>query len=239
MSEGFKTKSEEIEDSLEFCRDIDLYYKGGKNENTPSSPAFSYKPVYASAPDTSGYAPEENYESVTSVIISNIIHLLVCVVIAAIISRGINKYILQQVSVDGSSMEASLYDGDRLLMNKFDYRFNSPKRFDIVIFPFEDDVYLIKRVIGLPGETIQIIDGYVYINGEFLQNDIYCDDTIETAGTAMQPLKLDDDEIFVLGDNRNNSLDSRYTAVGNIKISDIMGKAFYRVYPFERLGKVE
>ena len=149
-------------------------------------------------------------------------------------------FVAQRSVVDGDSMYPTLHDKDNLICEKISYRFGEPERFDIVVFPNEaSHSYFIKRVIGLPGETVQIIDGYVYIDGEFLQNDIYCDDIIETGGTASKPLKLSDDEIFVMGDNRNNSLDSRYTAVGNIKLSDIMGKAFFRVYPFDRLGKVE
>ena len=209
MSQGFSSKEEEIEDSLEFCRDIALYYKSDNVAPSKVTPYATLKPAYVNMPDTSAYAPEEEGESVIKLIISNVVHLILCVVIAAVISRGINTYVMQQVSVDGSSMEEALNDGDRLMMNKLVYRFDTPKRFDIVIFPFEDDVFLVKRVIGLPGETVQIIDGYVYINGEFLQNDIYCENLIENAGIAKEPLTLADDEIFVMGDNRNHSMDSR------------------------------
>ena len=101
-------------------------------------------------------------------VLSTVLYLLVIFALTFLFIT----FVAQRTEVSGQSMEPTLHDGDSLLVDKVTYRFSDPKRFDIVIFPFEDDVYLIKRVIGLPGETIQIIDGYVYINGEFLQNDI-------------------------------------------------------------------
>ena len=114
---------------------------------------------------------------------------------------------------------------------------NDPKRFDIIVFPYpkEPDKHYIKRVIGLPGETVQIIDGYVYINGEKL-DESYGSDVMNTAGIAQDPIVLGPDEYFVLGDNRNNSEDSRYAAVGNIKRSDITGRAWLRIWPFDSIG---
>ena len=105
-----------------------------------------------------------------------------------------------------------------------------------IILNVDDESQLfIKRVIGLPGETVQIIDGYVYINGEKL-DESYGSDVMNTAGIAQDPIVLGPDEYFVLGDNRNNSEDSRYAAVGNIKRSDITGRAWLRIWPFDSIG---
>jgi signal peptidase I len=105
---------------------------------------------------------------------------------------------------------------------------------------YEPGTYYIKRVIGLPGETVRIDEeGVIYINGEVLEEH-YGKETIDTAhiGRAINEVKLGEGEFFVMGDNRNNSLDSRFEAVGNIKKSDIIGKAVLRMYPFNKFGKV-
>lgn len=249
MKEDFKTKEEEIEDSLDFCKDIAIYYKNessnsSSNKNTYKTPySYSGKPAPAFAEGSAIFsvAGEEGSEQldVKKMILSNIVHLLICVIIAAVLSKVINTYLLQQAFVDGTSMETQLHNGDHLLMSKLSYKIGTPDRFDIVIFPFEEDVCFVKRVIGLPGETIQIIDGYVYIDGNLLQDDTYCKDLIENPGVLSESYVIGNDEVFVMGDNRNNSLDSRFSAVGTIKIKDILGKAFFRIYPFENFGKVK
>lgn len=150
-------------------------------------------------------------------------------------------YVGQRTRVDGSSMETTLSDGDHLLVDKISYRFKEPERYDIIVFPYlhEEKVYYIKRIIGLPGETVQVIDGYVYVNGEMLDSDVYGAEVMEDAEMAADPLTLGEDEYFVLGDNRNHSADSRDPSVGLIKRKNIMGKAWVRVYPFDRMGKIK
>lgn len=158
-------------------------------------------------------------------------------VLAIAITAGLTflsiTYIAQIVDVSGDSMNNTLHDGQTLWINKFDKHYD---RFDIIVFrhgaSVDDDGYaigdenLIKRVIGLPGETVRIDEkGRIYINGEEL-NENYGKDTIDDPGRAVKEVKLADDEYFVLGDNRNDSLDSRYEVVGNIKKSDIIGKLF-------------
>ena len=125
-------------------------------------------------------------------------------------------YVGQRTRVSGSSMETTLSDGDNLIVDKLSYRFQDPKRFDIVVFPYkyEENTYYIKRIIGLPGDTVQVKDGYTYINGELLESDIYGAEVMIEAGTASEPITLGEDEYFVLGDNRNHSLDSRDPSVG-------------------------
>ncbi len=113
--------------------------------------------------------------------------------------------------VIGTSMEPTVEEGNVLVIDKLSYRFTEPKRFDVAIVSSatERDLAYIKRIIGLPGETVQIKRGYVYINGEKLEGDTYCDQKIIRPGRAREPVRLGEDEYFVLGDYRNNSNDSR------------------------------
>ena len=150
----------------------------------------------------------------------------------------INTFVVQRTMVSGDSMYPYLHNKDQLMMDKLSYRFHDPERFDIVVFPVVRDgkeEYYIKRVIGLPGETVQIIDGYVYINGEKLDEN-YGAEVMNDAGRAAEPITLGDDEYFVLGDNRNDSTDSRDPDVGVLKKSDLLGRAWLRIYPFNKFG---
>ena len=150
----------------------------------------------------------------------------------------VTTYVGQRTRVEGHSMEPALSDGDNLIVDKISYRFHDPERFDIITFPYqwEPNTYYIKRIIGLPGETIQIDDeGNIYIDGEVLQEH-YGLERIKNPGSAREPITLGEDEYFVLGDNRNNSEDSRFTQVGVIHRDDIVGRAWLRIYPFDRIG---
>ena len=164
------------------------------------------------------------------------VYILVVLLVAYLVVH----YVGQRTEVIGESMELTLMDGDNLLVDKLTYRFHDPERFDIVVFPYkyEKNTFYIKRVIGLPGETVQInTDGDIFINGEKLE-EYYGRETIENPVRAIEPILLADDEYFVLGDNRNNSRDSRWEDVGNIKKSELTGKVFIRIYPFREFGKV-
>ena len=135
-------------------------------------------------------------------------------------------------------METTLSDGDNLLVDKITYRFSDPKRFDIIVFPFQydTDTYYIKRIIGMPGETVQIdYDGNIYINGSLMEES-YGREVIQNPGRAAEPITLGEDEYFVMGDNRNNSSDSRDPSVGNIHRKDIIGRAWVRIWPFSKFG---
>lgn len=137
-------------------------------------------------------------------------------------------------------METTLYDGDNLIVNKFVYRFGEPKRFDIVVFPFKytKNTYYIKRVIGLPGETVRIdAHGIIYINDEIL-SESYGREVIKDPGDALEGITLGKHEYFVLGDNRNESADSRDPSVGIVTKDQIIGKAWFRIYPFSKMGGV-
>ena len=149
-------------------------------------------------------------------------------------------FVGQRTEVEGASMENTLHNGDNLIVDKLSYRFHDPERFDIIVFPFQfqDNTYYIKRIIGMPGETLQIKDGYVYIDGEQLTSDIYGNELIEDPQTAEDPVTLGEDEYFVMGDNRNHSMDSRDPSVGVLKKSDLMGRAWVRIYPFNSVGVI-
>ena len=147
-------------------------------------------------------------------------------------------FVGQRTSVSGSSMEPTLSNNDQLILDKISYRFSEPKRFDIIVFPFQykENTYYVKRVIGLPGETVQIdLEGNIYINGEILEED-YGKEKINFPGLAVEPITLGDDEYFVMGDNRNNSSDSRDPSVGNIRRSNSIGKAWVRIWPLNKFG---
>ena len=143
-------------------------------------------------------------------------------------------FVGQRTRVDGSSMETTLSDGDNLIVDKISFRFRDPNRYEIIVFPYQykEHTYYIKRIIGLPGETVQVVDGYVYIDGEQL-DEHYGNEVMENAGIAEEPITLGSDEYFVLGDNRNHSSDSRDPSVGILTRDQLIGRAWIRIYPFD------
>lgn len=149
-------------------------------------------------------------------------------------------YVGQRTRVSGHSMETTLSHGDNLIVDKLTYRFKEPKRYDIIVFPYkyEENVFYIKRIVGLPGETVQVVDGYTYINGELLESDIYGAELMEEPGIVAEAKTLGEDEYFVLGDNRNHSSDSRDPSVGILTREDLLGKAWVRIYPFDKVGVI-
>ena len=153
-------------------------------------------------------------------------------------------YLIQRTVVSGESMEDTLHNKESLLVDKISYRFTNPKRYDIIVFyPKGRDVdeYYVKRIYGLPGETIQIKDNSVYINGEVI-DDPYAKDAMTDYGIAEEPYTLEDDEYFVLGDHRSVSVDSRYTSSmmeagpGPVKFENISGKVILRIWPLSKFG---
>lgn len=165
-----------------------------------------------------------------------ILYILIVIVSVYVIVN----YVGQRTQVDGNSMYPSLSDKDNLIVEKLSYRFRDPARYDIVVFPYKymENTYYIKRLIGLPGETVQVIDGYVYINGEKLDEE-YGAEVMNNPGIASEPIELGADEYFVLGDNRNHSSDSRDPSVGIIKREDLVGRAWVRIYPFDKIGVIK
>ena len=153
----------------------------------------------------------------------------------------IPQHIIQRTIITGSSMENTLQDQDNVLVEKFFFGLSNPKRFDIVVFyPYgeEEEDYYVKRVIALPGETIQIIGEDIYINGERLEEN-FGKQEITYQGIAEEPLTLGNDEYFLMGDNREVSFDSRYEEIGAVHRDLIEGKAWIRIWPFSEFGKID
>ena len=180
---------------------------------------------------------KERSKSMLRTILGYILYILVIIGLTWMIVT----FVGQRTRVSGQSMETTLQDGDNLIVDKISYRFHDPSRYDIIVFPYkyEENTFYIKRIIGLPGEIVQVKDGYTYIDGKKLTSDIYGREVMDEPGIAEEPIKLDSDEYFVLGDNRNHSQDSRDPYVGVLKRSDLLGRAFIRIYPLNKFGVIK
>lgn len=176
--------------------------------------------------------PEKIEQSKMKEIIGLVIY---CIIVVAIMFFVI-KFVGQRTIVIGDSMNPTLHENENLITDKITYRFKEPKRFDIIVFPYKDNTskLLIKRIIGMPGETVQIKNGRVYINDHEL-NENYGNAIMNDGGVADNAIILGEDEYFVLGDNRNNSQDSRFASVGNVHRSDIIGRAWLRIWPLDKV----
>ena len=147
-----------------------------------------------------------------------------------------------RTSVVGVSMQPTLYHGEEILIDRFSYFFSAPKSGDVVVFlpnGNENTHYYVKRVIGVPGDTVLIENGIIYVNEEFYEDkSLY--DKIEDGGIAETGIVLDEDEFFVLGDNRNNSEDSRSSNIGVVRREYIIGKAWMHLkYGDQQLGLIK
>lgn len=147
-------------------------------------------------------------------------------------------YIGQCTRVIGGSMAPTLEDGDRILINRFVYLVTNPKHNDVVAFlpnGNEKSHYYVKRVVGVPGDTVMIKEGALYVNGELYEEAIDVS-SMDYAGLAEEEITLGKNEYFVLGDNRNNSEDSRYANIGLIKKEHIVGKGWFEISPLSKFG---
>lgn len=181
---------------------------------------------------------DKSNKTLTSSVLKEVIIYAIIFIVCVFV---LPKYVVQKTIVDGDSMESTLQDTDRLLIDKLTYHIKNPERFDIIVFyPYgkEVDEYYVKRVIALPGETVQIIGQDIYINNELLEEN-YGKDPITYSGIAEVPITLEDDEFFLLGDNREISLDSRYEEVGLVHKEMIAGHAVLRVWPLNHFGVVK
>ncbi len=172
-------------------------------------------------------------------ILRELLEWIVFLLIIIGVTYLIITYVGQRTKVSGQSMETTLHDGDNLIVDKISYRFREPERFEIIVFPYQhkENTYYIKRIIGLPGETVQIVEGCVYIDGEPL-DEHYGNELMENAGLAEEPIVLGEDEYFVLGDNRNHSSDSREPSVGVLHREDLLGRAWIRIWPLNKFGVI-
>ncbi len=172
------------------------------------------------------------------------VRTMVYTVIAMIVIYVLLSLVGQRTIVSGNSMYPRLKNNDNILVNKLAYKFDDVERFDVVIFPhyneaMKKDVFYVKRVIGLPGELVRVDKGLIYINGELLTEYYGCydEELPYYNGIAGEEIYVGEDEYFVLGDNRNNSEDSR--TFGCIKKDELTGKAFLKIYPFSDISFVK
>lgn len=141
----------------------------------------------------------------------------------------VKTFIFTPIRVNGPSMNDTLKDKDIMILDEISYRFSDIKRFDIVVIKYKDE-YIIKRVIGLPGEKIRYKDNKLYVDGKLVEEDFSHKETDD-----FEEVLVPDDSYFVLGDNRVDSLDSRM--IGSISRKDIKGRASFTIFPFSRFGK--
>ncbi len=168
-------------------------------------------------------------------ILRTIIHWIVDIAVVVSFAWFLVFGYLNQTIINGHSMSPTLEADDICLIDRIAYSVGSPDRYDIVVFKREDSGQPnVKRVIGLPGETIQIISGSVYINGTQLVDESL--DHISLSGIADNPVVLQDDEYFLLGDNADSSEDSRFANIGNVRRENIMGRVWFRISPVEEMG---
>lgn len=196
------------------------------------------KPKKAEKSRREGDGEEEDPEKKPS-FLRSFLSLIVELALVICIALLLLVFVVQKTKVDGSSMEPGLMNGDQLFMDKISYRFHNPERFDIIIFKYRKNpsVSYVKRIIGLPGETVQIVGNTILINGKVLKEH-YGREPMLQAGRAELPIHLGPKEYFVLGDNRNYSKDSRTEDVGNVERSSIIGRAWLRIWPLNRFGLI-
>ena len=170
-------------------------------------------------------------KKLNSKLIKDIFEVLVGSVVAVFLAFVIIFSVGMRTSVIGDSMEPTLYNAQEILISRFAYKLSSPKRGDVIVFlpnGNQNTHLYVKRVIGLPGETVQILNGSVYIDGSLLEEDEQYD-RMSDSGIAVNEITLANDEYFVLGDNRNSSEDSRSGNIGPVKKNTIIGKAWFHM----------
>lgn len=174
-------------------------------------------------------------------IIQKILVWIFQIAIVCVVAFVLVWYFGQKVSCVGDSMRPVIHNADQILVNRIVYNASSPKRNDVIVFKpngNENSHYYIKRIIGLPGETIEIKEGKIYINGKKISEKIETTE-LEDAGIASDPLKLGGNEYFVLGDNRKSSEDSRMADIGAVKKSEIYGKVWLVLSPGKNFGFIK
>lgn len=176
-----------------------------------------------------------------NIFVDKIFKWIVDIVVVVVLALFFITYFGGQTKIVGNSMNETLINGDTVLIDTLAYQISPPDRYDVIVFEKKekngDIVEYVKRVVGLPGETVQIIDGRIYINDELLSFN-EDKDRIVNAGLAKEKIKLDYNEYFVIGDNWNNSEDSRSNTVANVRLDEIKGKVWLVSWPFVRINIV-
>ena len=170
-------------------------------------------------------------------VLSWIVELVVVIVLAYVLV----SFFGIRTNVVGQAMEQTLENDDDILVNKFAYIISKPKQGDVIVFlpnGNKKSHYYVRRVVAVPGDTVQIKDGALYVNDELYKESTDVA-SMEDAGIASDAVKLEKDEYFVLGDNRNNSEDSRYANIGNVKRDYIIGKAWFRFSGLGSFGTIK
>ena len=173
-------------------------------------------------------------------LIKEILIFVTQVLVVIFLAYLVVNYAVERTTVYEESMSPTLVVDDKILVDKFTYRLSEPDRFDVIVFlktDKEHSYYNIKRIIGLPGETIQISENGVFIDGGKLEETIEVEE-MNNYGLVSSPITLEENEYFVLGDSRNNSEDSRFANVGNVLKDDILGRAWIRTNDFNFVNKL-
>ncbi len=184
---------------------------------------------------------QSNAEGKRTSVIREILGWVVPFVAAFLVALFIKNYIMINANVPSGSMENTIMTGDRLIGNRLAYLKSDPKRGDIIIFHYpdnEEEIY-VKRVIGLPGETVEVRDAQIYINGyEVPLEETYLKEEW-TVATGPYTFEVPDDCYLVMGDNRNDSWDARYWTNQYVEKDKILGKAVFAYWPFSSFGKLK
>ena len=167
----------------------------------------------------------ENKQKVKSEVVSWVKTFVIAVAIAV----AVNAFVIVNAKVPSASMEKTIMTNDRIVAFRLSYKFSSPERGDIVVFRYPDDrdVLYVKRIIGLPGETIEMVDGAVYVDGSLLEETYLKEESYGSYG----PYHVPEGKYFMMGDNRNLSWDSRFWDNSYVPLKDILGRGVFRYYP--------
>lgn len=168
----------------------------------------------------------------------SVVHWITDIIVVAAFAWFLVYGLLNQTIINGHSMSPTLEAGDICLVNRLAYDLGTPERFDVVVFEREDTGQQnVKRVVGLPGDTLQIVSGSVYIDGQRLEDPRI--GVLSLPGLAETPVTLGEDEYFLLGDNADSSEDSRFINIGNVRRQNIKGKVWFRLQPFQSMGLID
>lgn len=178
-------------------------------------------------------------EKKKGVFLKELLQWAAAIILAAAFAIAADHFLIVNAQIPSGSMENTIMPGDRIIGNRLSYTFADPERFDIIIFRYPDDEsqLFIKRIVGLPGETVEITDGKIYIDGSAEPLDDV--ETKEPTSGTFGPYKVPEDSYFVMGDNRNNSLDSRFWKNTFVSRDEILGKAVFRYWPLTEIKLVK